>query len=244
MFKAQLSALSLIAFCGGVFGEDYHISSASDLIQFSNNVSSGTTYSGATVFLDADIDFSGGLSEQFEPIGTYDKYFQGTFDGQGHTIRNLAIDFSLWYIGLFGYSKGATIRNVVLDSSCSVLSTCDDYSEAYAGGIVGYYEANNGPCIIENIVNMASVSFTGQSNQLLHFGGIVGWLQASNKEITVKNCVNYGSVTLSGTANEANIGGIVGLSSGKYSKHIQNCFNYGTITHSGASTTELSIGGI
>ena len=41
------------------------------------------------MFLDADIDFSDGLSEQFEPIGTSRKSFQGTFDGQGHTVGNL-----------------------------------------------------------------------------------------------------------------------------------------------------------
>ena len=79
----------------GVLGEgELHINNASDLISLSKNVSSGTTYSGTTVLLDADIDFSDGLSEQFEPIGyynTYDGYksFQGTLYGQGHTISNL-----------------------------------------------------------------------------------------------------------------------------------------------------------
>ena len=59
------------ALCQGVHGEnELHIHNASELIQFSKDVSSGTSYSGTTVFLDADIDFSGGLSEQFEPIGT------------------------------------------------------------------------------------------------------------------------------------------------------------------------------
>ena len=40
-----------------------HISTAEDLISFSKVVSSGTSYSGITVFLDADIDFSGNISE-------------------------------------------------------------------------------------------------------------------------------------------------------------------------------------
>ena len=63
----------LMAFvCGGVAlggGSDVYISTASGLIQFSKAVNSGSTYSGFTVFLDADINFSEGLSEQFEPIG-------------------------------------------------------------------------------------------------------------------------------------------------------------------------------
>ena len=114
--------LCLLLLGQGALSYEHYISSASDLIQFSKNVSSGTSYFGTTVFLDADIDFSGGLSEQFEPIGKISSYsnnyyFQGTFDGQGHTISDLAMNSSSQYVGLFGYSKGATIRNVVLDSS-------------------------------------------------------------------------------------------------------------------------------
>ena len=74
----------------GVLGEDeLLIKNTSDLIALSKNVNNGTAYPGTTVFLDADIDFSGVLSEQqFKPIGT-SYYFQGTFNGQGHTISNL-----------------------------------------------------------------------------------------------------------------------------------------------------------
>ena len=81
----------LAALCQGVLGgNELHIKSVECFIQFSKDVNNGNHYYGTTVFLDADIDFSGGLSEQFEPIGKSDsKYFQGTFDGQGHTISNL-----------------------------------------------------------------------------------------------------------------------------------------------------------
>ena len=81
------------------------------------------SYSGTTVFLDADIDFSGGLSEQFQPIGKdQGNSFQGTFDGQGHVISELDIKSSSRFVGLFGYSDRAAVRNVVLGSSCSVVS--------------------------------------------------------------------------------------------------------------------------
>ena len=67
-----------------------HINKAEGLIEFSKIINSGISYSGTTVFLDTDIDFSGGLSEQFEPIGVIsNNHFQGTFDGQGHVISNL-----------------------------------------------------------------------------------------------------------------------------------------------------------
>ena len=155
------------------------------------NVNNGTGFSGTTVFLDADLDFSGGLSEQFEPIGKdYNRYFQGTFDGQGRIISNLAMNFSSEYVGLFGYST-ATIRNVVLDSSCSVVSSYSDSSSVQVGGINGFFN----DCVIENNVNMARISFTGSAGYYLYIGGIVGRLSVSNKGI-VRNCANYGCYTL------------------------------------------------
>ena len=153
----------------GALSYEHHIKNASDLIQFSSKVSSGSTYSGTTVFLDTDIDFFGGLSDEFEPIGTSSKSFQGTFDGQGHTISNLAINSSLPFVGLFGYAR-ATIRNVFLDSSCSVVNSCSGLHYAVIGDIIGRCV----DCTIENTVNMGSVSFTGSAGYGLYIGGIAG----------------------------------------------------------------------
>ena len=68
----------MAALCQGVHGESVlRIKNASELIQLSQNVNNGKNYSGTTVFLDADIDFSGGLSEQFVPIGKdYSSHFK------------------------------------------------------------------------------------------------------------------------------------------------------------------------
>ena len=176
----------------------------------------------------------------------YINYFQGTFDGQGHTIRNLAMNSSSQFVGLFGYSEDATIRNIVLDSSCYVVSSCIGSSSVQVGGIIGYCDADNEICVIENMVNMASVAFTGNANYDLYLGGIVGDLPISDKDATVRNCANYGSVTHSGTAYYANIGGIIGESwvSSQNEVFIQNCLNYGTINHNGTTSSFLCIGGI
>ena len=137
----------LAALCQGVLGgNELRIKNASELIELSKNVNYGTSYSGKTVFLCADIDFSGGLSEQFEPIGTSNS-FQGTFDGQGYTISNLAINSSFEYVGLFGFSNDATIKNVVLDDSCSVVNSFIGNANIRVAGIVGVcyaYYMNNG----------------------------------------------------------------------------------------------------
>ena len=150
------------------------------------------------------------------------------------------------YVGLFGYSKDATIRNVVLDSSCSVVSSYSGsnfYIVAYVGGITGgCYD-----CEVENTVNMASVSFTESTGNNLYLGGIAGYLSAWSKDVIVRNCANYGSVTHLGTISYARIGGIAGESSGGSSSNkvfIQNCLNYGTINHNGTTSYSLYIGGI
>ena len=131
------------ALISGAVGAEVRISSASDLIQFSNNVNSGTTYRGSTVFLDSDIDLSG---KTFEPIGTYysdsdcNYIYKCTFDGQGHVIKNLAMTSSSQFSGLFGHSRGLTIRNVILDSSCSIASSYSGSDYVYENVIVQNFD--------------------------------------------------------------------------------------------------------
>ena len=108
------------------------IMSVDEFIQFKDNVNSGTSYSGTTVFLDSDLSLAG---KTFELIGySESNYFRGAFDGQGHVISNLTMTSSSQYVGLFGYSGGLTIKKVILDSSCSITSTFSGSSDAYIGG--------------------------------------------------------------------------------------------------------------
>ena len=216
-------------------GAEFRIATPQELIEFSNNVNKGTSYSGTTVFLDSGIDLTG---KTFEPIGySYSYQFRGVFDGQGHVISNLKMDSSSsQYVGLFGYSTGLTIKNVILDSSCSITCSYSGSNYAYVGGIIGYCYADDGKCAIENSVNMGSVSFSGyirSSSYSLNLGGIAGYLYSYIYDSTVKNCANYGDVTYSGTSWSSYIGGIVGYSDSYYSSYgvyIYNSLNHGTIT--------------
>jgi len=73
--------------------------------------------------LAADIDMSG--VADFAPIGgvttTGTSNFQGTFNGQGHFIRNLSIASSSQFVGLFGSLAGTiqdlTLQNVKISGS-------------------------------------------------------------------------------------------------------------------------------
>ena len=250
MFFASSTTL-LFALCGVILDVNgLTITTAQGLIDFSKNVNSGTSYYGSTVYLGSDIDFNSSLSQEFQPIGfTETNYFNGTFNGQGNIISNLTITTpsSSEYTGLFGYSGGATIRNVVMDASCSVSSSSySTFSYTRVGGFIGKCETKDNGCLIENSVNMGSVSFGGSiENKNLRLGGIAGELEYKIVgSVIIRNCVNYGAIFNTGTSELAWMGGIVGLASttGHY-KYIQNCANYGTITHSG-STTKLGIGGI
>ena len=116
------------------------ISSATELIKLANDVNNGTDYRGTTVFLDADIDFAG-RSAEFPMIGCSDEdvLFCGVFDGQGHVIRNLDIESAAPYAGLFGATKDASIKNTVMDASCTVTSTFSDPNYIYTQAVLSAF---------------------------------------------------------------------------------------------------------
>ena len=230
-------------------GAEHRIATTAEFTDFVSSVNSnGVSYLGTTVYLDSDLS----LSDPTSPIGTgSSNHFQGVFDGQGHTISNLKITSTSDNTGLFGYSTGMTVRNVVLDESCSVTNsmTSTAFTWIRVGGFVGYCTAKTDLCNIENNVNMASVTFDGSANAaFLYIGGIVGRLDSTDGKYTsvARNCVNYGPVTLSGEIYYPYLGGIEGFSQGSSTAYtyIQNCANYGTITHSGTVSDGLAIGGI
>ena len=219
---------------------DVRIKNIDELIEIKDNVSHGSSFLETTIFLESDLSFAG---KALEPIGTeYYKFFRGVFDGQGHVISDLTMaPSSPQFTGLFGYSGGLIIKNVILDSSCSFNNSYNS-DFLYIGGIIGRCDANDGHCIIENSVNMGSVTFSGSANVLSFLGGIVGYISnSSNYEAIVKNCVNYGTITHSKSSENSRIAGIVGETYGSY---IVNSLNQGTIMHVGTSYTSLYIGEI
>lgn len=244
-FVSILIAYFLLAL--SVLGAEYHIKDADDFIEFANNVNSGISkFSGTTVYLDADIDFS---EKIFEPVGKdMTNFFQGTFDGQGFTISNLKMDPNSGYAELFGYSDGLTIKNVVIGDTCSFGGSYPSSTiDLVVGGIINTMcEAKNGKCVIENTVNMGNIAISGDFDEAtVYLGGLAGFYTSSSYTSTIKNCANYGSVSISGNIGKSVIGSIVSAFYGSSSEYvyIQDCINYGAITYSG-SKDEPTIGGI
>ena len=189
----------------------YTLTTPEQFAGFAYLVNNGNNFSGKTIKLNNDIDLLGTVHNEsgvfWTPIGTYDNYFAGTFDGQEHTISNMTVNATVDNSGLFGCVSGATIRNVILDSSCSVTSTANN-----VGGIAGvtYNET-----LIENVVNNGNVS--GTSN---YVGGIVGYAYDG---AAIKNASNTGG----NVSGYEYVGGIVGAAQGG---SIENVINSGTIS--------------
>ncbi len=229
----------------------YQISTAAELAWFRDQVNSGYTTISATLTKDIDLaefchakDGTKYTKEvSWTPIGNSDNIenmYQGTFDGNGKTIRNLYINDISEFIGIpceagfFGYAEKGSIKNITFDNA-KVKTTADDYCTGILVGVAG--------SCIENIKILVNCSVEGKNytggiagrangdidncenhamvNGANFVGGIVGEYTYSGKSIT--SCANYGVITGSGES----VGGIAGYF---VSGTIQNCANYGDIT--------------
>lgn len=143
-----------------------------------------------------DIDFSG--------VKTYivgdntSNAFAKSFDGSGYALKNVNINSSNQYVGIFGVVQNSYIRNLNIQG-LKIASTGYD---AYVGGIVG-----------QNIAN----SYTGFENVTVHdlvintavntkVGGIIGWGNGSGGN----NTINFTNVAINNISIVAKEGSYVG----------------------------------
>ena len=151
----------------------------------------------------ADINMAEFTGTQYKIIGNDTTKFTGTFDGNDHTIRNLAYTTTIPvnYVGIFGKALNATIKNLgIEDVNFSVLSN-------YSGSLAGYASY----CTISNCYSTGKVVAMLSGSSSYCSGGLVGY-QDYGKII---NCHS----TVSVTSVAGNIGGLVGYQ------------NYGEITN-------------
>ena len=175
--------------------------------------------------------------KQWTPIGNAsNSYFKGTFDGNNVTISNLTINnqTSEKYIGLFGYVREGTIKNVKVDGAY-ISTSLQQYGGA--GGIVGVLlgqqindDTTNYSGSIENcsfdgtILVVYAQGFSADS----YAGGIVGVSGSNTKYYSkISDCTNSGTLS-SGLATQ--LGGIAGCNGYLNGNNIiDDCKNEGAI---------------
>ena len=161
------------------------------------------TFEGKTFVLTSDIDLN---NQHWTPIG-YWETFNGTFDGQGYTIKNLRHHGTEedCYVGLFGYAENATIKNVTIENVDMKLVGNASWAGGHMGALVGALE---GTSVIENITVKGDVKIEGDLTMAGagRIGAVVGGNATS---VALKNVVvdaNEGSYVKGNNA----IGGIAG----------------------------------
>ncbi len=139
----------------------------------------------------------------WQPIGDRANPFAAVFDGNGHSIGNLAIRRAQAFVGLFGViGEGAAIRNLGLVGNLADYTGFSD-GEIYIGGLVGL---QRGGAIS---TSYATGDADGGSGARDHVGGLVG--QQENGSITA----SYATGAADGGAGDFDqVGGLVGWQGG------------------------------
>lgn len=233
----------------GSAGESYimEINNMDDWLEFVQNVNNGRSYRGYKIELHTDLDFTDQIS--FAPIGSYEfgRPFEGDFYGNGHLLKNLKINSSENYVGVFGYTQGAVIKELNIQDSqihsssatgtggiagyasgsilgCSFSGTIEAL-EGSAGGITGNNWGNIDDCIVYGAIKGSDVngSYTHQEKTAsFGAGGVCG-----DNSGTVSRCINYGEVSIDSDFYDA--GGIVGQNQGL----IESCVNFADMNGGG-----------
>ena len=213
-----------IAFAGGdgTAENPYRIATAKQLVAVRNDLA-------AHYVLNNDIDLSGYSS--WNPIGDAMYSFSGSFDGNGHVIRNMTIEVqtSDSYLGLFGYASGAKLTNVVLEDA-AIRGTLSTGNHQVALLVGKTSKTTLSDCTVSGSIQLVA------NDTSLAIGGIVGQTEGA----VIENCVNRAEITLAeeSTATYLYCGGIAGSAW----SDISACDNYGKIT--GVSNASIWVGGI
>lgn len=152
-----------------------------------------------------DIDLSK-INRVYQPIGTGELFFNGTFDGNGNTISGLTLDGrGDHFVGLFGaVGEQGTVKNLTV-SKFNITSN-------------GQWKA---PVVADNMGRISNV--TVKDLQLISNGDCCGGITARSTGV-VEDCSVSGSLIGVG-----NVAGIVGYNYGK----IYRCQSDATVQRAG-----------
>ncbi|EAI4083528.1 filamentous hemagglutinin N-terminal domain-containing protein [Campylobacter jejuni] len=149
-----------------------------------------------------DVDFKG---MQTNIVGDdINNAFTKSFDGSGYALKNVNINSSNQYVGIFGVVQDSYIRNLNIQG----LAITSNFNGAYVGGIVGQNIAN----YVTGFENVTVNDLVINAAEGAKIGGIIGWGNGSGKTI---NFTNVAINDISIVAKEGSyVGGVGGLIDG------------------------------
>ncbi len=175
------------------------IDSAAEFAAFAEDVNCGNEYVGITIKLTCNIDLN---NQEWTPIGFGSSnaygipdgnslWFDGNFDGEGHTIKNLKIttfegggiesQTSASGVALFGHTFNASIENLIVD-------TAEVEGNHFVAAVVGFAIGTD----VENVtVKNAEIScvYDNGDESGDKAGAVVAFITDSeDEEGSVKNC--------------------------------------------------------
>ena len=163
----------------------FYISTAAQLAGLAQLVNNGNNFSTKNITLKADIKLNNDAvptgGNEWTPIGDSSNTFQGTFDGDGHTITGLYINDTAAgynaYKGLFGnITASAKVQNLVVTGDVMAKSA-NNTAPQYVGGIVGFNNGTVQNCGFQGSVSASKKNSAPSTN---NNGGVVGGGKATN----------------------------------------------------------------
>ena len=183
----------------------------------------------------------------------YVSFFCSDYDGGAYTIRNVQIESTAQCVGLFGYTIGANLKDIVMYSDRGSKIVNDENGTGWyaVGGLVGFAGAGTTGASFTNCsVSGYTIQDTRANNPDWGGGCVGGLVGATNMNIT--GCTAVTDIVLSPTYDigykNLRVGGIAGVCRATLDK----CYAGGSVTaaamknsHVGvASSTNIWVGGL
>lgn len=183
----------------------------------------------------------------------YVSFFCSDYDGGAYTIKNIQIKASTQCVGLFGYTIGANLKDIVMysDRGCKIVNDENGTGWYAVGGLVGFAGAGKNNASFTNCsVSGYTIQDTRANNPDWGGGCVGGLVGATNMNIT--GCTAVTDIVLSPTYDigykNLRVGGIAGVCRATLDK----CYAGGSVTaaamkksHVGvAHSTNIWVGGL
>lgn len=232
------------------------INDLEELKLFATTVNKGITYSGKVVKLANDIDLG---NMEWTPIGNSTHPFQGTFDGDNHTISNLMVTGYKSNVGLFGFTTNGEVKNLTVNNAnvsgrlnvgvvagtpytskytdINVTGHVEVNGMAYVGGVGGKNAYADWTDITVDVDDTSYVNANSVENGTAYrtyVGGVIGFMgEGGHKFENITSNIDVKGST-------CDVGGITGIA--HYGNKFINCSSSGDIYMEDAAENE--IGGI